>query len=181
MKKYGVPEEEIFQTADLFERRNIPQVTLCIYALARLVSTQYRSSRFFILSRDRALMAHPLACVVRGWIAVFSSPFSSTNLCEFWLAQLFLSISSSSASSVPLLRPLFLFCVLCFQLVTPIFLKSFLTSSSHLTLGLPFGLVAYGFHLCMGIAVLLPEILVSLQTVKLFGTSKCYCRFVCRT
>ncbi|KAL1139357.1 hypothetical protein AAG570_006341, partial [Ranatra chinensis] len=35
-KKYGVPEEEIFQTADLFERRNIPQVTLSLYALARL-------------------------------------------------------------------------------------------------------------------------------------------------
>lgn len=37
LKKYGVPEEEIFQTADLFERRNIPQVTLCLYALGRLV------------------------------------------------------------------------------------------------------------------------------------------------
>ncbi|PSN44117.1 Myophilin [Blattella germanica] len=36
LKKYGVPEEEIFQTADLFERRNIPQVTLCLYALGRL-------------------------------------------------------------------------------------------------------------------------------------------------
>jgi hypothetical protein len=36
LKKYGVPEEEIFQTADLFERRNIAQVTLCLYALARL-------------------------------------------------------------------------------------------------------------------------------------------------
>lgn len=36
LKKYGVPEEEIFQTADLFERRNIPQVTLCLYALARM-------------------------------------------------------------------------------------------------------------------------------------------------
>ncbi|XP_050434161.1 myophilin [Adelges cooleyi] len=35
LKKYGVPEEEIFQTADLFERRNIPQVTLCLYALGR--------------------------------------------------------------------------------------------------------------------------------------------------
>lgn len=38
LKKYGVPEEEIFQTADLFERRNIPQVTLCLYSLGRLVS-----------------------------------------------------------------------------------------------------------------------------------------------
>lgn len=38
IKKYGVPQEEIFQTADLFERRNIPQVTLCLYALGRIVS-----------------------------------------------------------------------------------------------------------------------------------------------
>lgn len=36
VKKYGVPEEEIFQTADLFERRNIPQVTLCLYSLGRI-------------------------------------------------------------------------------------------------------------------------------------------------
>ena len=48
----------------------------------------------------------------------------------------------------------FLSCVLCFQLFTPIFLKSFLTSSSHLTLRLPFGLVAYGFHLYMVLATL---------------------------
>ena len=38
VKKYGVPENEIFQTADLFERRNISQVTLGILALARIVS-----------------------------------------------------------------------------------------------------------------------------------------------
>ncbi|XP_011498065.1 PREDICTED: muscle-specific protein 20 [Ceratosolen solmsi marchali] len=36
IKKFGVPEEEIFQTADLFERRNIPQVSLCLYSLARI-------------------------------------------------------------------------------------------------------------------------------------------------
>uniref|UniRef100_A0A6B2E5L3 Putative calponin/transgelin n=1 Tax=Phlebotomus kandelakii TaxID=1109342 RepID=A0A6B2E5L3_9DIPT len=36
IKKYGVPEEEIFQTADLFERRNVPQVTLCLYSLGRI-------------------------------------------------------------------------------------------------------------------------------------------------
>lgn len=27
-RSYGVPAEELFQTADLFERRNIPQVRL---------------------------------------------------------------------------------------------------------------------------------------------------------
>jgi len=36
MKKYGVPEEEIFQTADLFERRNISQVVLSLYSLGRI-------------------------------------------------------------------------------------------------------------------------------------------------
>ncbi|XP_018332049.1 muscle-specific protein 20 [Agrilus planipennis] len=35
-KAYGVPQEEIFQTADLFEKRNIPQVTLSLYALGRI-------------------------------------------------------------------------------------------------------------------------------------------------
>lgn len=43
IKKYGVPQEEIFQTADLFERRNIPQVTLSLYALGRIVGTFWTS------------------------------------------------------------------------------------------------------------------------------------------
>jgi len=34
-KTYGVPDTEVFQTPDLFEARNVPQVTLCIYSLAR--------------------------------------------------------------------------------------------------------------------------------------------------
>ncbi|KAF7282906.1 muscle-specific protein 20 [Rhynchophorus ferrugineus] len=36
IKAYGVPQEEIFQTADLFERRNIAQVALSLYSLGRL-------------------------------------------------------------------------------------------------------------------------------------------------
>jgi len=36
VKKYGVPQEEIFQTADLFEARNIKQVVLHIHALGRI-------------------------------------------------------------------------------------------------------------------------------------------------
>ena len=32
IKKYGVADEEIFQTPDLFEARNIPQVHTYIYA-----------------------------------------------------------------------------------------------------------------------------------------------------
>merc|ERR1712223_155745 len=35
-KKYGVPDEEVFQTPDLFEARNIPQVVLCLYSLGRV-------------------------------------------------------------------------------------------------------------------------------------------------
>lgn len=34
-KKYGVPEIDVFQTVDLWEKRNISQVTQCIYALGR--------------------------------------------------------------------------------------------------------------------------------------------------
>jgi hypothetical protein len=36
IKNYGLPQEEIFQTADLFERRNIPQVVLSLYSLGRI-------------------------------------------------------------------------------------------------------------------------------------------------
>jgi len=35
VRKYGVPDEEIFQTCDLFEFRNVPQVTMSLLALAR--------------------------------------------------------------------------------------------------------------------------------------------------
>ena len=35
--KYGVPDNELFQTVDLFEKKNIPQVTLAIHALGRHV------------------------------------------------------------------------------------------------------------------------------------------------
>lgn len=54
-KKYGVPEIDVFQTVDLWERRNIPQVTQCIFALGRTVRIircllRYRSFRLFIWS-----------------------------------------------------------------------------------------------------------------------------------
>lgn len=34
-KKYGVPDVDVFQTVDLYEKRNIPAVTQCIMALGR--------------------------------------------------------------------------------------------------------------------------------------------------
>lgn len=34
-QKYGVPATELFQTVDLFEKKNIPQVTMAIHALGR--------------------------------------------------------------------------------------------------------------------------------------------------
>lgn len=39
IKKYGVPDEDVFQTVDLFEKRNVPQVAQCLMALGRTVST----------------------------------------------------------------------------------------------------------------------------------------------
>jgi len=34
-KQYGVPEIDVFQTVDLWEKRNIVQVTQCLFALGR--------------------------------------------------------------------------------------------------------------------------------------------------
>lgn len=39
MKKFGVPDDEIFQTVDLFEARNVKQVVLSLSAMGRLVSS----------------------------------------------------------------------------------------------------------------------------------------------
>jgi hypothetical protein len=36
-RAYGVPDNELFQTVDLFEKKNIPQVTLAIHSLGRYV------------------------------------------------------------------------------------------------------------------------------------------------
>ena len=61
------------------------------------------------------------------------------------LPQLYNSLWVLACSFIPLHG--FLSCAFCFQLFTPIFLKSSLTSSSYLHLGLPFGLAACDFHL----------------------------------
>jgi hypothetical protein len=36
-RTYGLTDAELFQTIDLFEKRNIPQVTQCLLALGRHV------------------------------------------------------------------------------------------------------------------------------------------------
>lgn len=40
MKKFGVPDDEIFQTVDLFEARNIKQVVMSLGALGRIASNK---------------------------------------------------------------------------------------------------------------------------------------------
>lgn len=44
-RAYGLPDAELFQTVDLFEKRNIGQVTQCIHALGRHV----KSTCFYLL------------------------------------------------------------------------------------------------------------------------------------
>ena len=36
-RAYGLEDAELFQSVDLFEKRNIPQVTQCLFALGRHV------------------------------------------------------------------------------------------------------------------------------------------------
>lgn len=53
-RAYGLAESELFQSIDLFEKRNIPQVTQCLYTLGRHVSVRFlpitiNSSLFFSL------------------------------------------------------------------------------------------------------------------------------------
>jgi hypothetical protein len=36
-RAYGVPDNELFQSVDLFDKKNIPQVTLAIHSLGRYV------------------------------------------------------------------------------------------------------------------------------------------------
>ena len=42
-RKYGVPDNELFQTVDLFEKKNIAQVTLAIHSLGRQVKLIFYS------------------------------------------------------------------------------------------------------------------------------------------
>ena len=43
-QEYGVPHDQLFRTVDLFEKKNIPEVTAGIIAFARVVSndTNYK-------------------------------------------------------------------------------------------------------------------------------------------
>ena len=91
-------------------------------------------------------------CPNRISFSVFYYYSLTPILLFFFFFQLYNSFWVLTCSIIPF--HYFLSFVLCFQLFTPISLKSFLTSSSHLTLGLPFGLVAYGFHLFMVLATL---------------------------
>lgn len=40
-RAYGLGDSELFQTIDLFEKHNIPQVTQCVFALGRNVSDSF--------------------------------------------------------------------------------------------------------------------------------------------
>jgi len=73
IKRYGVPDIDVFQTVDLYERRNIPQVTQCIMALGRTVSLLNKT--IILYSNHKNSIAIPV--------------------CQF-LAKIFLSISIRS-------------------------------------------------------------------------------------
>lgn len=43
LKKYGLRENELFQTVDLYEQVNLPQVILCIESIGRKMQTEGRA------------------------------------------------------------------------------------------------------------------------------------------
>jgi len=47
-RAYGLLDEDLFQTVDLYEKRNIAQVTDCIFALGRQVSRGILFNQKFI-------------------------------------------------------------------------------------------------------------------------------------
>lgn len=48
-RAYGLEDAELFQSIDLFEKRNIPQVTQCLLAVGRQVYHEYVSSFIYFL------------------------------------------------------------------------------------------------------------------------------------
>jgi hypothetical protein len=49
-RAYGLLDVDLFQTVDLYEKRNIPQVTHCIFALGRQVSRAVLFNQKFVHS-----------------------------------------------------------------------------------------------------------------------------------
>lgn len=41
LKEYGVPDQDVFQTVDLWEKKDISQVTNTLFAIGRAVSILY--------------------------------------------------------------------------------------------------------------------------------------------
>jgi len=88
---------------------------------------------------------------------MFLSARTGRNRKHLILLQLYNSLWVLACSIISFHR--FLSWTFCFQFSTPMLPRSFLTSSSHLNLDLPFGLVACGFHLYMILGTLSFEIL----------------------
>ena len=75
-KKYGVADEEVFQTPDLFEARNLPQVALCIFSLGNttLYTRAANDPSVFIIMEKAPTKAF-------SWLKVPTSTFTFKTLC----------------------------------------------------------------------------------------------------
>lgn len=49
LKEYGVPDQDVFQTVDLFEKKDISQVTNTFFALGRAVSILFTLIHFHLI------------------------------------------------------------------------------------------------------------------------------------
>ena len=123
------------------------------YTLSEVFSTVVALYNLSCVTPYKA--SHPQPhCRSAAWWVIFKD--------SLLLPQLYTSLWVLACSIIPLHG--FFSCAFCFQLFTSIFLKSSLTSSSHLNLGLPFSLVACGFHLQMLLTTLSSGILSTCPT-----------------
>ena len=77
-KKYGVADEEVFQTPDLFEARNLPQVALCIFSLGNTtLYTRAANDPSVFMIMEKA----PTPTRAFSWLKVPTSAFTFKTLC----------------------------------------------------------------------------------------------------
>lgn len=55
LKEYGVADLDVFQTVDLWEQKDISQVTMTLFALGREVRFSFRNWNIYLIFKYRSI------------------------------------------------------------------------------------------------------------------------------